>query len=101
MRCNKVEALYVSGINDDEVVYRAIKARFPAESVRIETELQKVDSILSNRNNFIYYLIKFSSRLNPLWGSGTFELKQVTHTFLFPECLRDDFQNNPHRSSYI
>jgi site-specific DNA recombinase len=57
-----------------------------------------VDLQLSNQDNFIYYSIKISSKLDVIWGSGSFELKQRLQNLVFPEGVTFDFQNNRYRT---
>jgi site-specific DNA recombinase len=97
----KVEERFALGVIDDGDLYKRIKNKFLIEIEGIETELQKVDLKLSNQDNFIHYSIKLSSKLNTMWSSGSFELKQRLQTLVFPEGVTYDFENNTYRTCRV
>ena len=96
-----MEERFALGLTDDETVYKRIKSKFLVEIDGIETELRKVDIKLSNQDNFIHYSIKLSSKLNTMWSSGSFELKQRLQTLVFPDGVSYDFQNNSYRTCRV
>ncbi|MBN8852880.1 MAG: recombinase family protein [Sphingobacteriales bacterium] len=94
----KVEERYALGKIEDETVYCRIRGKFQDEIGGINAELRKLNSTLSNLDNFIHYSVKLSSKLNTMWGSGNFELKQGLQNLMFPEGVTYDFQKSEYRT---
>ena len=97
-KLNKLEERYALEEFEDKDVYRRVKTKFLEEINEINDEIRKVDLRLSNLDNFINYSVKLSSKLNVMWVSGRFELKQRLQTLIFPEGVTYNFQNNTYRT---
>ncbi|MES2398099.1 MAG: recombinase family protein [Bacteroidota bacterium] len=97
-KLNKLEERYALGEVEDKEVYKRLKVRFWDEINAITGELSKVDLKLSNLDNFVNYTVKLSSKLNVMWGLGSFELKQGLQNLIFPDGVTYNFQNNTYRT---
>jgi site-specific DNA recombinase len=97
-KLNTLEERYAMGEFEDKEVYERLKTRFRNEINGINNEISKVDLKLSNQDNFVNYSVKLSSKLNVMWGSGSFELKQSLQNLIFPEGVTYNFQNNTYRT---
>lgn len=85
----------------DEAVYEKVKQKIMVEKGVIQDEMKKVDSKLSNLDNFVNYTVKLSSKLNVFWGSASFEVKQNLQSLIFPNGIIYDSENNNYRTSKI
>ncbi len=94
----KVQERYALGKIEDDEVYKRITAKFNEEISHINNELKKTELKLSNLDNFVHYSVKLSSKLNVMWTSGSFEIKQGLQNLIFPEGVSYDFQNNTYRT---
>lgn len=97
-KLNVLEERYALGEIEDKEVYKRLKARFWNDINGVNDEIRKVDLKLSNLDNFVTYSVKLSSKLNVMWDSGSFELKQRLQNLVFPEGVTYDFQNNTYRT---
>lgn len=97
-KLSKLEERYALGEVEDKDVYKRLKTRFWDEMNAINNEISKVDLKLSNLDNFVTYSVKLSSKLNVMWASGTFELKQRLQNLVFPEGVTYNFENNTYRT---
>ncbi|SFE68043.1 Site-specific DNA recombinase [Chitinophaga sp. CF118] len=94
---NTIEERFALGKIEEEV-FRKVKSKYLEEQNVINNELRKVDLQLSNVGNFVNYSVKLASKLNTMWGSGDFSLKQGLQTLLFPEGVLYDYENAEYRT---
>ncbi len=93
-----VEERYALGKVGEEV-YEKIRLNYVGEISNIENELKKVEHQLSNHDNFVNYSVKLSGKLNVLWGSGDFGLKQNLQRLVFPAGVIYNFDNSTYRTT--
>lgn len=94
----KVEERNALGEIEDKAVYQRLKGSFQSEIVNIERELKKATTKLSNHENFVHNSVKLSSKLNTMWASGAFEVKQGLQNLLFPEGVYYDLEKRHYRT---
>lgn len=64
-------------------------------------ELEKLDSKLSNPENFMHYICKLTANLAPVWASGDYYQKQLFQNTIFPQGLVYDTKIEHYRTPAI
>jgi site-specific DNA recombinase len=92
-----VEERFALGLIGEDV-YKKVRGKYQDEYAIIDSEYRSVDRRVSNLSNFVNYSVKLSSKLNTMWSSGDFSLKQGLQNLLFPEGVTYDYEKAEYRT---
>ena len=95
-----IEEKYVLG-DLDKALFEKYTARFKEEMTQINFELQKVGIKLSNLDKYIDFTLKIASKLNKLWVSGNYQMKQKLQYLMFPDGISFNKKEDIYRTDKI
>lgn len=92
---------YALGKNIDSDIYEELKVEFERKMVSLAEDLQKVDSKISNLENYIGISLKVALNLSKYWASEELDIKKRIQELVFGSELSIDVKNRSYLTKKV